>query len=75
VPGDLDDLPRGVRCSRPPAIAAKPKSMPAYLKAIDGALPERLIEQLTDAKRRTQRAGAESSGEPERLAVSAGRPS
>jgi hypothetical protein len=57
------------------AIAAKPKSMPAYLKAIDGALPERLIEQLTDAKRRTQRAGAESSGEPERLAVSTGRSS
>jgi len=49
--------------------------MPAYLAAIDGALPERLIEQLAAAKRQAQRSGADSSGEPERLAVSGGRPS
>jgi hypothetical protein len=57
------------------AIAAAPKSLPAYLAAIDGALPERLIEELADAKRRAQRSGAGPSGEPERLAVSTGRSS
>ena len=53
--------------SQSPCLPTSPRSTARY--------PERLIEQLAAAKRQAQRSGADSSGEPERLAVSGGRPS